>query len=49
MLTKSQITKFFGKSSNLFFLRKFSNKITLEDSEENVISDDTLVEQFFSK
>ena len=35
--------------------RKFANKITLEDSEENILSDDTLVsdirgtDQFFSK
>ena len=33
--------------------RKFANKITLEDSEENIISDDTLVSEklnnFFSK
>ena len=33
--------------------RKFANKITLEDSEENILSDDTLVSEklntFFSK
>ena len=47
MLTKSQITKLFGKTSNLFFFekRKFANKITLEDSEENILTDDTLVSE----
>ena len=33
--------------------RKFANKITLEDSEENILSDDTLISEelniFFSK
>ena len=33
--------------------RKFANKITLEDSEKNIITDDTLVSEelsnFFSK
>ena len=49
MSTTLQITKLFGKTSNLFSeKRKFTIKITLEDSDENILSDDTLV-QFFSK
>ena len=37
----------FGKTCNLSFYkkRKFGNKITLEDSEENILSDDTLLLQ----
>ena len=50
MSLKLQITKFFGKISNLFFLKR---EITLEDSEENILSDDTLISEelniFFSK
>ena len=55
MSTKLQITKLFGKTSDLFFSekRKFANKITLEDSEKNILSDETLVSEelnnFFSK
>ena len=47
MSTKLQITRPFGKTSNPFFSekRKFANKITLEDSEENFLSDDTLVSE----
>ena len=47
MSTKSEITKPFGKTSNLFFSekRKFTSKITFEDSEEDIISDDTLVSE----
>ena len=47
MSTKSQTTSFFEK-------RKFVNNLTLEDSQENIISDDVLVSEelnnfFFSK
>ena len=47
MSTKLQITKLFGKTCNFFFSekRKFANKTTLEDSEENILSDDTLVSE----
>ena len=47
MSTKSQITKLFGKTSNVFFpeKRKFANKITLEDSEENILFDDALASE----
>ena len=43
MSTKAQITKLFWKTSNLFFSekKKFANEITLEDSKENILSDDT--------
>ena len=55
MSTKLQITKLFGKNVQPLFSekRKFANKITLEDSEENILFDDTLVSEklntFFSK
>ena len=41
MSTESQIIKLFGKTYDIFFPqnRKFENKITLEDSEENIKSD----------
>ena len=44
MSTKLQKTKSFWKTSNLFFSEKkaFVNKITLENTEENILSDDTL-------
>ena len=43
MSTKAQITKPFWKTSNLFFSerKKFANEINLEDSKENILSDDT--------
>ena len=47
MSTKLQITKLFRKTSNLFFSekKKFPQKITLGGSEENILSDDTLVSE----
>ena len=47
MSTKLQITKLFRKTSNLFFSekKKFPKKITLGGSEENILSDDTLVSE----
>ena len=41
MSTESQIIKLLEKTYDLFFhqKRKFENKITLEDSEENINSD----------
>ena len=46
MSIKPQIT-FFSVNMQPFFLekRKFTNQITFEDSEENIISDDTLVSE----
>ena len=43
MSTKAQITKLFWKTSNLFFSekKKFANEITLENSKENILFDDT--------
>ena len=43
MSTKAQITKLFWKTSNLFFSekKKFANEITLENSNENILFDDT--------
>lgn len=38
MSTEAQITRLFGKTSNFFF----SEKITLENSEGNIKSNDTL-------
>ena len=44
MSTKSQIADRFGNtSSNFFEERKFANKMTVENSEENIISGDFLV------
>ena len=44
MSTKSQIANRFGNtSSNFFEERKFGNKMTVENSEENIISGDFLV------
>ena len=44
MSTKSQIANRFGNtSSNFFEERKFGNKMTFENSEENIISGDFLV------
>ena len=47
MSTKLQITKLFGKTCNFCFSekRKFANKTTLEDGEENILSDDSLVSE----
>ena len=47
MSIKLQIIKLLGKISNLFFSekRKFANKLALEDSEENILSDDTSVSE----
>ena len=56
MSTKSQTTKFFGikHPTSFFEKRKFVNNLTLEDRQENIISDDVLVSEelnnfFFSK
>ena len=44
MSTKSQMAKLFGKTCSQFFeKRKFASKKTVENSEENIISDDALV------
>ena len=44
MSTKSQIANRFGNtSSNFFEERKFGNKMTVENREENIISGDFLV------
>ena len=44
MSTKSQIANRFGNtSSNFFEERKFGNKMTVENSEENIVSGDFLV------
>ena len=47
MSTKSHIKKTFSVNMQPLFTekRKFANKITLQDSEENIISDDTLVSE----
>ena len=52
MPTKLKITKLFGKTSNPFFFkkkRKFAKKITVEDSEENILSNDTSVSETLNK
>ena len=44
MSTKSQIANRFGNTSSYFFeKRKFANKMTVENSEENIISGGFLV------
>ena len=47
MSTKSQTTKFFGikHPTSFFEKRKFVNNLTLEDSQENIISDNVLVSE----
>ena len=44
MSTKSQIANRFGNTSSYFFEKmKFANKMTVENSEENIISGGFLV------
>ena len=47
MSTKLQITRALWKNIQPLFSekRKFANKITLEDSEESILSDDTLISE----